>query len=350
MSDRNASPAGAPADGVGTLPLISVVMTTYNRAGLLGDAVRSILAQEGAPPYEFIVVDNNSTDDTRELVAGLAREDARLRYVFEGRQGVSHGRNAGIRAAHAPIVAFTDDDVRARPDWTHVIVRAFAEFPDVDFVGGRVLPRWPAPPPPWLTRDHWSPLALLDLGDQPVRIDPANPRTLVMCNAAFRRAALERVGGFDPCYQHALGAVAACEDHELELRVLRTGGGGLYLPDMVVEADVQVKRLTRAYHRRWHRDHGRALVSLLAAGETFDSHMQPIAIAPGKPTLFGAAPWAYRVALTSAVRAAGARLLGRGNEAFRYVCDFHDAIGHIAGCVRRKTRPAVVGGQGPSPT
>jgi glycosyltransferase involved in cell wall biosynthesis len=258
-----------------------------------------------------------------------------VRYVFEGRQGVSYGRNAGVAAARAPIVAFTDDDVRARPDWTRTIARAFAEHPWADFVGGRVLPRWPAPPPAWLTPEHWSPLALVDYGDAPLRVDAARPITLVTCNAAFRRAAFERVGGFDSRHQHRPGAVSACEDHELETRIVAAGGAGLYVPEMVIEAEVQERRLTRAYHRRWHRDHGRALVGLLRPGETFDGRGHPVPIAPGKPTLFGAAPWVYRSAAASALRTAAAWARARPADAFRHECDFLEAAGHIAGWVQR---------------
>jgi hypothetical protein len=107
---------------------------------------------------------------------------------------------------------------------------------------------------------------------------------------------------------------------------------------MVIEAEVQPKRLTRAYHRRWHRDHGRALVALLGQGETFDSRMLPIPIPPGRRTLFGAAPWAYRIAVVSAARAVGAWLRRRGDEAFQHECEFLEATGHILGCARREVR------------
>src|SRR5438105_3335543 len=100
-------------------PDISVVISTYNRCGWLSGALESVLAQEtGGARYEVIVVDNNSTDQTREVVeAFMARGQANLRYVFEGQQGLSYARNAGIAAARAPLIAFTDDDVRAARDW-----------------------------------------------------------------------------------------------------------------------------------------------------------------------------------------------------------------------------------------
>ena len=158
-------------------------MTTYNRGDLLGNALRSILAQhQTTPPFELIVVDNNSTDHTRRVVEQCAAADARVRYIFEPQQGSSPGRNAGINAARSSIIAFTDDDVRVEADWIAAIARAFAEGANADVVGGRVLPIWPSPPPAWLTRDHWMPLALVDYGDQAFVVDRANPVCLVTAN------------------------------------------------------------------------------------------------------------------------------------------------------------------------
>ena len=114
--------------------------------------------------YEVIVVDNNSTDDTRRS-STACRPVPALRTVVERKQGVSHARNAGIAAARAPIVAFFDDDVRVAPNWIETIIRVFADDPGTEVIGGKVLPDWAAPPPCWLTPAHWAPLALQDLGD-----------------------------------------------------------------------------------------------------------------------------------------------------------------------------------------
>src|SRR3954462_11222915 len=96
----------APTDGPSGLvsrtarpetPRLSIVMSTYNRGALLGDAVRSVLAQRDRTfPFELIVVDNNSTDGTRDIVRLLAAGDSRVRYAFEARQGLSYARNTGI--------------------------------------------------------------------------------------------------------------------------------------------------------------------------------------------------------------------------------------------------------------
>src|SRR5437868_5644614 len=97
---------------------LSVVLCTYNRAERVGAALDALLRQKGDVEYEIVVIDNNSTDDTENVVRSIAASGGagRVRYVFEGRQGLSHARNCGIRASHAPIVAFTDDDVRVNDD------------------------------------------------------------------------------------------------------------------------------------------------------------------------------------------------------------------------------------------
>lgn len=232
---------------------VSIVLSTYNRSALLGPAVERLLDQSpDSPPYELIVVDNNSTDESRSVVqAYMARAGGRLRYVFEPQAGLSHGRNAGIAAARAGIVAFTDDDVRVAPDWVGMIGRAFETHPDVDCLGGRTLPVWPSPPPPWLTRRHWvGPLALQDYGDRPFILDARRPLCLAGANFAFRKRAFDRIGLFSADFPRS-------EDTELMLRLWLSGARAMYVPTMIVYAAVQAERLQKAYHRRWHTNIGR---------------------------------------------------------------------------------------------
>jgi glycosyltransferase involved in cell wall biosynthesis len=237
---------------------ISVIISTYNRCDMLPAAIESVLAQDASGiNYEVIIVDNNSTDKTREVVESfITRGHANVRYVFEGQQGLSHARNAGIATARAPLVAFTDDDVRAASNWIVSIKRAFDEHPEVDFVGGKVLPQWLGEPPAWLTHKHWSPLAIVDYGDEPFYVDTQKQYCLVGANLAFRREVFEHVGLFEPDLQRVKDGVGSMEDYEFLLRVWATGRRGLYVPDIVMSAEVQTERMTKAYHRRWHMGHG----------------------------------------------------------------------------------------------
>jgi glucosyl-dolichyl phosphate glucuronosyltransferase len=275
----------APIDA----PQVSVVMCTYNRGDLLGDAIASVLAQQDhqTPPFEVLVVDNNSNDRTREVVERFAAADRRLRYIFESEQGLSHARNAAILEARAPLIAFTDDDVRAEPCWVAGIQRAFDEHPEVDVVGGRVLPIWPLTPPDWLTRDHWAPLALVDYGDVPVAVTDTNPICLVGANLAFRRSVFDTVGVFAADVQRIADGIGSLEDHEFLLRLLRSGRQGLYDPRIVIHAQIQRDRLHQRYHRRWHVGHGH-FHSLLRSAEMEKT---------GVGTLFGVPAHLYRQAL-----------------------------------------------------
>ena len=278
---------------------VSVIMCTYNRADLLGGAVESILAQgPGTPKYELIVVDNNSSDHTRAVVERyLGDTRCRVRYLFEGKQGLSHARNAGIEAAASDVVAFTDDDVVVAPDWVATIEAAFAAHPEIDCIGGKVLPRWAETPPSWLTRDHWAPLALVDRGERPIEASDSLRLCFVGANLAVRRRVFDAVGLFAPRLQRVKDGIGSTEDHEFLLRVYATGRRGLYVPELVVTAEVQNDRLTQAYHRRWHRGHGH-----------FCAVMQLVKPVPGVATMFGVPSYFFRELLSDMMKAARSRL------------------------------------------
>ena len=182
----------------------------------------------------------------------IARGHENLRYVFEGRQGLSYARNAAVSAARSPILAFTDDDVRVKPDWVATIKRMLDNHPEVDCVGGKVLPHWTFAPPSWLTSEHWAPLALVDYGDQPFYVNAGNQLCLLTANMAIRKDALERIGRFQPALQRIQNRVGSMEDHELLVRLWKTDRQGLYTPELVVTAGVASDRLSKTYHRRWH--------------------------------------------------------------------------------------------------
>ena len=289
---------------------VSVVLPTYNRSGDLEEAVNSALCQtEPADSYELIVVDNNSTDQTAELLEYLTSiHRGRVRAITERTQGVSHARNAGIAAATAPIVAFFDDDVHVTPEWIATIRRTFQERADIDCIGGKVLPNWLAPPPRWLTRTHWAPLALQDLGDQPIVVSSSNPLGLISANLACRRDLLERVGGFSPRFQRVKDGIGSLEDDEWIRRLWQSGGRALYVPDLVAYTAVPTSRLTRHYHRRWHSGHGR-FYALLRAAE-FESS--------STGSILGVPAHVYRAAAVAAASWMVSLLAGRTEDAFTH--------------------------------
>jgi GT2 family glycosyltransferase len=279
-------------------PQISIVISTYNRCDQLRHALNAVLDQRTHDlSCEVIVVDNNSTDATRPVIESLIRSGAtNLRYVFEPRQGSSYGRNAGIEHAAAPLIAFTDDDIRPAPDWVNQLKQGFDEHPEVDFIGGKVLPLWRTDPPAWLTPDHWSPLALVDYGDKTITVDAERPLCLVGANLAFRREVFRRVGMFSPkhqlCGRDDRNGIGSTEDYDMELRIWNNGGKGLYAPDAVVISDVDPDRLTKAYHRRWYAGHAR-FSSRMRLKEIFSADGRLVPQRTQASRLFGVPSFVY---------------------------------------------------------
>jgi glycosyltransferase involved in cell wall biosynthesis len=260
-----------------------------------------------------VVVDNGSTDATRGIVEAHAANGHRgVRYLFEPRRGISNGRNAGILASRAPIVAFTDDDVTVAPGWIATLKSVLDAHPEVDCVGGRVLPREGQALPSWLTRDHWGPLALLDYGDTPFYVTAKRRLCLITANAAFRRTIFDRIGLFGT-------QMVVASDNEILVRLWRSGGQGLYTPELVVLSDIASDRLTKGYHRRWHQRHGH--YSALMHDEGLEG--------TNYGRVLGVPAWIYRQALERGARSVGCWLGGKPDRALLHENRFHFALGFV---------------------
>src|SRR5262249_18745084 len=139
--------------------------------------------------------DNNSSDETRQVVAGFCERDPRrFRYCFEPRQGKSHALNTGVREAQGEIVAFTNDDVSVDPDWLTNLT-AGLDNEQWAGAGGRTVPERTFEFPEWLPyreRYAFAPLALFDLGSGHGQLSEPP----IGVNMAFRKAMFKKHGGF----------------------------------------------------------------------------------------------------------------------------------------------------------
>ncbi|MFL6278404.1 MAG: glycosyltransferase family 2 protein [Blastocatellia bacterium] len=234
----------------------SIIIPTYNRADELRETLASLARLESADDWEVIVADNNSTDDTRAVVARLAPTfPVALRYLFESEQGRSAALNTGIRAARGQIIVTTDDDVRVESNWLDAIGHAFATLGG-DYVAGKVLPVWGRPRPAWLpdrSGRHWAVIALLDYGDEPCELGARAPLGV---NMAFRRHCFERAGLWDNRLGRKAGTLLGQEVREWRLRAAAAGLRGFYSSDVIVRHVIPEDRLTKRYFRRWFYWHG----------------------------------------------------------------------------------------------
>lgn len=201
------------------VPVVSVVVSTYNRSHLLARLTESVAAQRGVGPFELVIVDDCSTDDTDAVLTELAEKSSipvrALRTPRNG--GPARGRNLGWRSAAAPLIAFTDDDCTPEPDWLANLV---AELGRAEVVQGKTLPneaqaagRGPFARVVWI--ESWS--------DQ-----------FETCNMGYRRDVLERLGGFDESFTRPFG-----EDVDLGWRAVEAGASTAWSDGAVVRHDVE---------------------------------------------------------------------------------------------------------------
>lgn len=280
----------------------SIVIATYKRAADLRDTLDSLSRLTPDGPWEVIVVDNNSPDNTREVVEAAAPGfPVPLRYLFEREQGRSPALNAGIRAAAGEIIVTTDDDVRVPADWLDRAAEGLARL-GCDYVGGRVLPIWGAPRPAWLPNHggrQWAVIALLDYGPQPIEF---NTRVPLGVNMAFTRSAFARAGLFDPHTGRRAGTLLGQEVREWCIRARKAGVRGFYIPEMTLEHIIPADRLNKRYFRRWFywRGISRALL-YERSGLDMEAPEQTTLDFTTVPHLLGVPRYLYRKALTAIV-------------------------------------------------
>lgn len=225
-----------------TPPVASVIVCTRNRAELLEACLDDIISASPPWPWELVIVDNASTDNTPQVVDRVAlTSSARVVTAFEARPGLSAARNRGVAIASGEFLLFTDDDALVQPGWIAALVSAFAEA-DVVAVGGRIIPEWTTPPPPWLEGRHVDVVALVDRGAITREFTPGEYP--VGANMAIRASALRGMREpFDLRLGHVGSINIAFEEFELCHR-LSAQGRLLYQADAVVRHRVQRERLS----------------------------------------------------------------------------------------------------------
>ncbi|QJE73266.1 glycosyltransferase [Aerophototrophica crusticola] len=238
--------------------LLQIVVCTYNNAPMLDRTLAGLAAQD-APrdgSWAVMVVDNNCTDDTPDVVgrhraAGLVPGLVR---VPEPVQGLTPARRRGVVEAAAPWVAFVDDDCLLAPDWVrHALDFARSHLGTAGF-GGRVVLDWQGEPTPLAVRHGWC-FAAQDRGDQTLAVD-----FLVGAGMVVNRDALAATGWLDRQYlDDRVGKrLVSGGDVEIALRLAATGRGLWYVPGCVLRHAIPARRTTVRYLMRMTAGLGRS--------------------------------------------------------------------------------------------
>jgi GT2 family glycosyltransferase len=237
---------------------LTLLVCTHNRSNDLRELLDTALAQDAGDTctYEILVVDNNSTDETRRVVeARMVSGHTNLRYLFEPRLGRASALNAGMDAARGPIVTVADDDYLLPANWVTATVETFRTHPEISVTGARVLPLWQSEVPSWLGREHWSALALTDFGETSFTVDGSRKIGLLACS--LRVSDVKAVGGYRGGLSGSGELFGGTEDIEILERLWKAGKKGLYLPHVAVRHKIGAARMTKKYLRRWHTGRGR---------------------------------------------------------------------------------------------
>jgi glycosyltransferase involved in cell wall biosynthesis len=239
--------------------LITVILCTHNRARSLATALESLATQTlpQSVGWEILVVDNDSSDETRQVVEDFRRRyPDRIRYLFEPQLGISHARNAGVRDARGDILAFIDDDETAGAEWLQNLTANLYNS-EWSGAGGRVLPLWNCSRPRWLSNQSLftsAPLAVFDAGTEGGELT----KTPFGANMAFRKEMFDLYGGFRTDLGRVGKGMLSGEDTEFGRRVIAAGRRLRYEPLALTYHPVEEIRLRQQYFQKWWFNKGRS--------------------------------------------------------------------------------------------
>lgn len=226
----------------------SIAICTYNRAELLGQSLESLASVEGvnAPDVEIVVVNNNSTDPTRDVLQKFANQ-LPLSIVDESQQGHCFARNRAVSVAQGAITLWTDDDVLFDPQWLNHYRNAIERVATHSFWGGPIEPKFLTTPPSWI-HENWETLsgcfAARDLGPAPLELDAA--RLPYGANFAVRRELCHQFP-FDTRLGRSGSGVVGEDERDFLLRLVQAGHTGHWIPAAKVKHLIPANRATLEY-------------------------------------------------------------------------------------------------------
>lgn len=225
---------------------VSIIIPTYNRAKIIGQTIESCINQTYPKDrFEIMIVDNNSTDDTKSVVEQwISKSPVPIKYIFEPRQGAHHARNNAAKQSDAEILYYTDDDMIADKDAIRNIVKVFDMNYNVAAAGGKVLPKWEFDPPEWLLKYFKNgSLSLIDKSER--LIIASYDIGLYSCHQAILKKVLVECGGFNP--DIVKDELLGNGETGLNIKILQEGYNFAYVGDSISYHLIPGSRMTQKY-------------------------------------------------------------------------------------------------------
>ncbi len=228
--------------------MVSVVVCTYNREKYIGTCLTLLAEQtENSAAYEVLVVDNMSTDNSREIIERVIAQypNRPLRYFIEKNQGHTYARNRGVREAKGEYISFLDDDAFVKPDYIKQLAEHFTSNSSVMAIGGKIIPQYEGEEPEWMSKYLLTLVSALDMGNETKEF-PKN-KFPIGANMAFRKQVFDQYGLFNTDLGRRADGLEGGDEKELFMR-LRKGNALIhYVPAVAVSHIIPEKRIQIAY-------------------------------------------------------------------------------------------------------
>lgn len=230
---------------------ISICICTYNRCDQLKKTLESLSERRNhfIDGDEILIIDNNSSDQTKDLVSGWS-SDLPLVYHFESQQGLSVARNKGVAEFVNDVIIFIDDDISVTESFIHEYRKAVQEYPDAGFFGGKIHVDWQGNKPSWYQSSQLTLInGLIGYYDQGDRDVFLSEHSLLPYGANFSltRNTLNKVGLFDQCLGVKGTSIARGEESDYFVRALEVEIKGVYLSNALVLHRFQLDRISIRY-------------------------------------------------------------------------------------------------------
>ena len=231
---------------------LSIIICSYNRASYISDALTSLYGQSsGLDDFEVIIVDNNSTDNTKEVYAQWRHTNTNGQFTFisEMQQGASFARNTGAAIAKGEWVCFMDDDAVATTDYVKNIIKHIQDQPFIVGFGGRIIPKYIPGEPKWMSYYVSSLVGNFDYA--PTACAFENGKYPLESNMIVKKSVYDQIGGFNVNLPGVVGTLRiGGEGKELFYKIIALGHTIYYDPSICVHHVVEVKKLTSEYMYR----------------------------------------------------------------------------------------------------
>ena len=238
---------------------LDLIVPTYNRSVLLSKCLSSI--EQAVVPATMtpsvLVVDNNSTDDTAQVISDFIKQSKlSIRSLFVAQPGKSAALNRALSQTDGELVCLIDDDEEIDPMWFAVVDREFLDNPELDFIGGPCYPNWETPAPTWLPEDFDGAICSIP-NTKRERFCTWDNETntgsamLMGGNAVIRRAVLHQVLPYPEDLGKIGRKIRSGEDEVIYHRLLAINAFGIRVPDLIIYHWIPAARLTKKYYRKW---------------------------------------------------------------------------------------------------